>query len=363
MARNILECKDCGARYDVSRREPGSKVNCKRCRAVLKVPKKAKIKASKKLPKEAATSKRAKKEVSKRLPSDEGADPHDLRAGEMVQEVQVPYRENPVQAKAMIISFATMLRQTLGRLVAGSLTVLILGTILSILFILVIGGSADVSDPDSKARAVQTLTGIIYLIGVVGILMLQCMGMLLGAKVLRDEDDYRDESASAWKWSLGSSLKALKESAKVFWKMLILDAVFYTGMVAAAVFVLGVTKLPDLLSVPLSILNFFLLIAVTIVLYLIVSIAMVGVIVERRPIIFSIKRAAVLIKSALLPILGASVMFALISSAFSYAFALLGTFLFGPGVGTAFASALSKAFFGLFITAVHFELTKDEGKG
>lgn len=363
MARNILECKDCGARYDVTRREPGSKVNCKRCRSVLKVPNKAKIKPSKKLKKEAAESKRAKKEVSKRLPTDENADPNDLRDGEMVQDLQAPFRENPVEAKAMVVSFANLLKHTLGRLVFGSVMVIFLGVVLTVIAIIITAVVFDMNNQGVKGRSINVLEGIISLLGVVAILVVQCMGMILGAKVLKGEDDFRDEKISGWKWNFLSALKGVKTSLKVFWKMLILESVFYGGMILLALLVYGVGQLPALLSQPLSVVNLVILIGAGTFLYLVTSIGMVGIIVEKRPIIFSLRRAGILIKSAIFPILKALVGFAMISSAFGFAFGLVGNFLFGNAVGTALASVLAKGFLGLFTTAVHFELTKDEGKG
>jgi predicted Zn finger-like uncharacterized protein len=353
MARNILECKECGARYDVTRRQAGSKVRCKRCRTSLKVPKKPKIRKSKAL---TGQSGRGQEKASKRLEADPKADPMDLRSGELVQGIELSPRLDPVKGMVIINSFVRMLKETFGRLVTSAIIVLASGLFVSIFILLAIGSVVN-----DGVRALQIILGLLALLSMFGILIIQASTMFLGSKVLRGEDDLNLE-LSVFKRSMSGAWKVLAKASRVFWKLLLLEAVFYFSVIFLALGTYGATLLPGVLAEPLSILAFIVLGLGTTLSYLVVNIAMVGVTVENRPMIFSLRRAYVLLTSAFLPVLHGLFVYALISAVLIFLLRLMALIGFGVDIANGFSAIASRALLGLFATAVHFELTKDEGR-
>lgn len=381
MGRSILECKDCGARYDVTDREPGSKVRCKACRAVLKVPKRDKSQTGRMriVPEgESARSIRAKKlkekfkdELSTQLSADSGKDPsHDeeLRDNEQIQGLARPFRAEALKPIGVIKSFLQLLQISWTRLALLGFTTLGMGLVIAIGLVLIVAVLFG-----QGVAAAQILAGVLAILSAVAVPITEGAGVIIGRRAL----DERDEGLAlerGFKPALKDCLRSSRKSLSHLFPLLGADLVFWLGAVLLGlVFFIGLAIPAIGTGIALLLLIPFVVIFVLLGIYS--RLVAVGVLVEQRSFRFSLSRAAVLLRDPeiikpllVLSFLQAPVAGLLVGLYQGAVFVL--TFLFvnnDPQATQTIAFALAlffgKALSGLFYTALHFELTKDEGLG
>ncbi len=192
---------------------------------------------------------------------------------------------------------------------------------------------------------------------------MMCFALLFAAGLRIGHRRLSDEAGPAP--GLATELKgALRASPKV----LSLDLVFWLLAMAGLVLSLAALQsLPSLLSVPLT----AAMLAFLALAYAYLMLTSIVWIVEARPFTFALRRAGILLSAAPRPSLLAYGLFTILTTLpclLLYLLVLLG---FGILVGPVFAPDLaslvlvftSQTLLGLFVVALHHELTRDEGRG
>lgn len=362
MAKRILECHDCGARYDVSKRKAGSKVKCKRCHTRLKIPKKPKL------------SKAAERAQSLRIERSEAVsqrqavpdtDDIEFKDGELVHALRVPFRSKPVEASAITASFLTMIKRCAGRLVTLTSFAIVAGFVGSIIAVII--ASILTSDPSRGRLYIEGFTSLIT--AVIATVMLTS-GMIIGAKVLRDTDVSIKQALSEWNSRLGDIWRAIKSSLACVHRILALELFLYTSILIGLIIIVLLSQLPSAIVWVLALAIIPIFVLGPTLMFTIVQMAMVGVAVEQRPVIFSLKRSWILVRSALKPTIISLFVFALISGLIGLGAQFIALIVSAQLVGKAapvlagvWAVLFGRCVMGVYVTALHYELTREEGQG
>jgi len=416
MARHFLECQHCTARYDVTHREPGARVRCRSCKNILVIPGRsakphpeqpallAEENADAKGPIAELSAARMVHALVRPYGSESRSATGILRAfGTIVGRAWLRLLSLAFVLTAVFLACAALLfSQALlnhalhveGSLVRLDATTPVtatldrgtdqnveLGQMLEVrrddrviarlmvsrvadaeaeAQLVETSGALHVGDPFA-INAVSSFGQSLFRSGV-AIAQMMCFALLFAAGLRIGHRSLSDQGGP-----IPGLLAELKGALRASPKVLSVDFVFWLFAMGGLVMSLAALQsLPSLLAVPLT-LAVLALLALAYAYLMLTSIVWV---VEARPFAFALRRAAMLLSAAPRPSLLAYGLFTIMTTLPCLLLYLLLLVGFGILIGPVFTPDLasqvlvftSQTLLGLFVVALHHELTREEGR-